>query len=275
MLDLEDFGRLEEVSPGHSPEGFSELSENEKDYLREVIPTGDNELIVSRVDELSGKYPPKAIDCNPDVVDVLEPVIETMDNRYLEAPDDYIQAEMISDSMVQIEGMDYVSWRELSLADMADVMQAVENLAAEIEHRPAARIVLKHLGTGDDAENGHFSPRCLPEMSQEEISEALMEQPEITINVDLMDSSYEGYRDLLDTVIHEGRHIYQECNLYEREVHPSSGDLKNWRINEFGFRYQSYDCTYVGEKLYWMQPLESDARKFAEDVISKFERKNV
>ena len=274
MFDLEDYGRLEESGSWRSKGGFIQLSDNEKDYIKEVLPTGSPELIVARVDELSGTYPPKAVDSNPDIVELLEPVMDSLDNRLLEAPDDFVQSEMISDSMSQIEDLDYDAWKEFSMYEKAAILQEIENRAAEIEHRPVARVEFQPLGTGLDAENGHFSPRCHPFMTQEEIAEGLSKQPVITINSDLIDNTYESYHEALDTVIHEGRHIYQECNLYEREVHSSSGDLSNWRQNEFGYKYQAYDGSFVGEKLYWMQPLESDARKFAEDVISKFDRKN-
>lgn len=273
MTDLEDFGHLEACDEGRSMEGSGELSENEKDYIQEVLPLEDPELLVARVDELAGRYPPQAVDSNPEVAEMLIPAMDYLDSRYLEAPNDFEQAEMLSDSMVGIEGVEYDSWREMSLEERGAVLQEIENRAAEIEHRPACRVELRSLGVGPGAEAGHFTSRCLPTMSREEVMEALSEQPVITINKDLLDSSYEGYKEALDTVIHEGRHVYQECNLYEREVHPSSGDLTNWRWNEFECSYQSYDSTYLGEKLYWMQPLEADARKFAEDVLSKFESK--
>ena len=43
----------------------------------------------------------------------------------------------------------------------------------------------------------------------------------ITINSDYIKSNdISDYREVLDTIFHEGRHAYQYYNLTEREVHP-------------------------------------------------------
>ena len=72
----------------------------------------------------------------------------------------------------------------------------------------------------------------------------------------------------MDTLIHEGRHAYQDYNLNEREVHPRSGDVSNWRLNEERFGYQ--DAEHCGMKAYALQPVEADARAFAEDVLKQY-----
>lgn len=91
----------------------------------------------------------------------------------------------------------------------------------------------------------------------------------IVINSDVIESnSFNDYREALDTLVHEGRHAYQNYNLYEREVHPRGGDISNWKLNEFSYGYQ--DAEHFGFKAYALQPLEADARAFAEDVLNEF-----
>ncbi len=227
------------------------------------------EVIVARIDELSEIYPPLAVDSNPEVVELLGDSIEGLDSKYLEAPNDLEQIEMISDTMATIDGIDYQTWRTLSLEDKASVLQKIECIAAEIEHRPVCYVEMESI----QGEYGHYNCLCSPEMDREQVNDSLKGERVITISSDYLDNSYESYKEALNTIIHEGRHVYQEYNLYERTVHPSEGELRNWKMNEFFYKYQPGDDTWVGEKLYNMQPLETDANKFAIDIIDKFLQK--
>jgi hypothetical protein len=93
----------------------------------------------------------------------------------------------------------------------------------------------------------------------------------ITLNSRYLESDRESYYKSIETIIHEGRHGYQDYNMYSRQVHPSSGDITNWVWNQFECGYQSAEI--YGFKRYWMQPVETDARKFAEDVTKRFYQK--
>ena len=94
----------------------------------------------------------------------------------------------------------------------------------------------------------------------------------ITINSDYIQSNdISDYKEVLDTIIHEGRHAYQYYNLTEREVHPRQGDISNWKANEFKYGYQ--DARTQGFAAYYLQPQEADARAFAEDVLKQYQEK--
>ena len=246
MNDLEN---IEGLSSNPDYEGISGLSDNYRDYIQEVLPTQDQELIVARIDELSSTQPPQAIDANPEVAALLGDFVESFDTKYLEAPNDIEQAEQISDAMLEIEGTDYDGWRALSPQERVDMLQRVENAAAKIAHRNPCPIVVRSLG---DNHYGFYSP----------------ETKTITLNSDYLNGDGNSYKMSLDTVIHEGRHAYQDYNLNERQVHSSPGDLTNWYLNHYKYGYQ--DVQTYGFCRYWMQPVEADARKFAEDVTSKF-----
>ena len=56
--------------------------------------------------------------------------------------------------------------------------------------------------------------------------------------------------------------------MTQREVHPRSGEVTNWIKNAHEWGYQSAEL--LGFEAYEMQPVESDARAFAEDVLNKF-----
>ena len=237
---------------------MSRLSDAVNDYLNEAITTQDPEMIVNRIDELCDRMPPRAIDANPEIGEKIENLKEGIDNKFLEAPSDLEQVSLISERMSEIDGTRYEEWQCMSPQERLEAMQKVENAAAEIEHRPACEVDGKSLGEGHF---GYFDPKTKT----------------ITLNTDYLDGSYECYKDTLDTIIHEGRHAYQHYNVDERQVHPSDGDCTNWSKNLHenmwglfpeNIGYQSPQ--EVGFERYWMQPVEADARAFAEDVFNKF-----
>ncbi len=248
-MNLEEIEGRNDVFRTESLENVNSLSETEINYISEAIDTNNSDFIVSRIDEVSCAIPPKAIDSNPEISEMLGQSKENIDNKYLEAPNDIEQAERISNAMTHIEGTDYETWRTLSKSERLQVLQNVENAAAYIAHRPACKIETRSLG---DNHLGYFSP----------------DTKNITLNSQYLESDKESYYKSIETVIHEGRHGYQDYNMYSRQVHPSSGDITNWVWNQFECGYQSAEI--YGFKRYWMQPVEADARKFAEDVTKRF-----
>ena len=222
-------------------------------YVDEIVPEHNIDLLIARIDELNPCEPPKAIDSDPKIANLIEPIIDEIDTTYLEAPQDSLQIEGIADQMADMEGLDFKEWKELSLQGRMDVLKQVEERVAEIAHRPSCELEIKELGTGH---LGYYSNG----------------ENKITLNESYVQSNeIADYREVLDTLIHEGRHAYQDYNLHVREVHPRQGDITNWKLNEFGHGYQ--DVKLCGFKAYEMQPIESDARAFAEDVLQTYQNK--
>lgn len=258
MNGIEDIGGHLEQTEGARESDSEGLSSLQKDYLDEAIETEDSELIVNRIDELNDCQPPKAIDSNPEISERLGDVKEGIDNKYLEAPNDMEQVSQISERMTEIEGTRFEDWQRLSPEERLEVLQKVENAAAEIEHRPTCVVKGQSLGQGH---LGFYNPQ----------------DNTITINTDYLKGDYESYKESLSTVIHEGRHAYQHYNVNERQVHPSEGDCTNWRENLHDNKWGLFPENYgyqtveeVGFQRYWMQPVEADARAFATDVYNKF-----
>ena len=74
---------VERLSSTHDYEAVSGLTDSYRDYIKEVLPTQDQELIVARIDELSAAQPPQAIDSNPEVAALLADSVESFDSKYL------------------------------------------------------------------------------------------------------------------------------------------------------------------------------------------------
>ena len=244
---LEDY---EGLSGSPSLENHDRLSDYQLSYIEEVLPLHNDNLLAERIDELNGYFPPKAIDSDKDVAMLIESVKEEISPLYLEAPQDGIQIEEISDMVTCLVGLEFSEWKELSYEERMEVLQKVEFKIAEIAHRPPCHVSSKSLG---DGHYGYYTPGT----------------SSLVVNSDVISSkSCIDYKETLDTLIHEGRHAYQDYNLNVREVHPRSGDVSNWRLNEERFGYQ--DAEHCGFKAYVLQPVEADANAFAEDVIKQY-----
>lgn len=247
---LENNDNIEELSSFHNIEKHDKLTSAEQAYIEEVLPLRNEDILTSRIDELGGQYPPKAINTDKDIAELIQPVIESIDPIYLEAPVDSIQIEEACEAMLDIEGLSFNDWKELSYNERVEVLQTLEYKIAHIAHRPSCELNVKNMKEGL---YGYFSPN----------------NRDITLNgMYIKSNSFDDYKECLDTIIHEGRHAYQYYNLTEREVHPREGDLTNWKSNEFEYGYQ--DAQTCGFAAYWLQPQECDARAFAEDIVKKY-----
>lgn len=237
------------------------LSDSERDYVKEAVETRNEDLIVARVDELQDAHPPKAIDSDSQYRDLLGDSLENIDNRYLEAPNDQIQVETISDAIAKLPGIHFDEWKDLSFEGKQKLLQQIENVAADTSHRSACDILVKPM---EHNCYGYFDPKTKT----------------IVLNSNYLGNDYDSYHNALDTVIHEGRHAYQDYNVNIRQVHNSQGDCTNWQQNLgnsfFGLFPENYgyqDAATYGFERYWMQPVEADARAFAEDVLTVLNKK--
>lgn len=252
-------------SPVNEMKESPELSSQELDYLKECVAPPRPESLALRIDEIQNSVPPKAIDSNPQIAELIEPVRDKIPSKYLEAPTDMEQVDQISDVMVATKGLEFDEWQKLSLSERVALLNNLEKQIAEIEHRPACPIYVENLGEIREVDGdlqGHMGNHQTDIFGREKI----------VINSELVNSNnMRFYNEVLDTVVHEGRHSYQTYNLEQRETHTSKGDLTNWHINMERYGYQS--AQLWGFKAYWMQPIEADARKFAEDVLIAYKKK--
>lgn len=176
----------------------------------------------------------------------------------------------IVEYLSEVEELKYDNWCDLSSNERVAVLNKIEESIAKFEHRPALKVEIeeleqKHLGYQDAA------------------------NAKIVLNSEYVNSNeFNVYKEVIDTIIHEGRHAYQHYNVDVRSIHESESEVKEWEKNFYDSEWQYY--SYKGEKifipyadgqlhdvgfrLYANQPVEIDARKFASDVILGLEEKD-
>lgn len=197
--------------------------------------------------------------------DVWEQFRHRLEPQYLEAPSDKMQKEQIAETMCEMEELQFEKWTNLSLKGKVEVLNALEKKIAAIEHRPAAEVCAEQM---EPNLNGY----------QHEGKIALNEERLL-----MSDQSPEILQGVLQTLIHEGRHQYQEYNVKERQVHESAAEVETWRENfdvywggepiylhVLGFPFTTEGLSNMGYRLYYYQPMEIDARVFAADTISEY-----
>ena len=175
--------------------------------------------------------------------------------KQLECPNDNVQIEQVREVISCCEEIKYENWIELELPEKEMVLNNLEEQIAEIEHRPACPIHLAELG---DRQWGGYNP----------------ETKDITINSQYAElSDFDTYREVIDTLVHEGRHAYQDYNVNVAEIHPRHSEVQSWAETMEGGKWGYWgDCSsLLGQRLYEQQSIEIDARNFASDVMNQLD----
>lgn len=197
--------------------------------------------------------------------------LENLDNNEsIEVITDKETTEKIATSLESIDKLNFENWTSLSLDERKEVLTYIENQIAIIEHRPPLIVDIELM-----------SPDC---MGYQDSS-----SNRIVINsYYLIQNTSLAHREIIDTIIHEGRHAYQHYNVDVHLIHESGAEVNSWRENFYDPQYGYYHSTgqkiyipsdkgwqiYPDFRLYYYQPVEIDARNFASDVTSKLEGKN-
>lgn len=272
---LEDFDKnLEGLRDTGDTEGTRELQSNEVDYLRELQMPSDKwaemsgaeqtehlNMISARIEELN----------LPDGMDRQEIVkglfCTEISEAYMqiEAPQDFMQIEQVSDTLASCDELQLQNWEQLEVGEKVEVLNDLEARIAAIEHRPPCPIRAEDKGPVTIADGkvwgllGGYCPVG----------------KDITINTRMLESNTpEALRETLDTLVHEGRHAYQEYNVNECEVHPRHSEVESWaEIIDGKWEYWGDTSDILGQRLYEQQSIEIDARNFAADVLDKFQTK--
>lgn len=195
-------------------------------------------------------------------------------NCHFEQPEfvtDLETTEKIADYIETIEDLKIENWNKLSITQKKDLLNKIEQNVAAIEHRPALRVELEEL-----------KPRTL---GYQDAS-----HNKIALNIWYVSSKDPNiHREVIDTIIHEGRHAYQHYNVDVKLIHESGSEVETWRENFYDPQYQYYHSTGqkiyipyndgsihdVDFRLYYYQPVEIDARNFAKDVMTRLEENGI
>lgn len=172
----------------------------------------------------------------------------------IEAPQDHIQIEQISGVLSDCKELKFDNWCNLELSERIDVLNAVEKQIAEIEHRPACPV-------NYDASMG--SVQIYGDNVYGHLGGYSQETKDITLNANMVESNDPtAYLEVIDTIVHEGRHAYQDYNIHICEVHPRHSEVASWAetMGDGKWRYWGDCSTELGQRLYEQQSIEIDAR---------------
>lgn len=254
---------LEDVLPSEGVQNVEDLKRANVQDLLEAVDKKVKTLKPNLPTKVNMSYFGEESDVWKEFRHLLEP-------QYLEAPSDKMQKEQIATAMYEMDELRYENWTKLSIKGKVEVLQALEKKIAAIEHRPAAEIRAEKM---DPNLNGYQLDGG------------------VALNEDRLlrsDESPEVLQGVLETVIHEGRHMYQHYNVEVRQVHESGAEVSSWRENfeelgyasgdpiyfhVLGFNYTNDGLAHLGARLYYYQPVEIDARVFAADAMSEYRNK--
>ncbi len=167
------------------------------------------------------------------------------------APNMEVQAAEIRDVFFDMPELQYDEWKELSCEERVDALNQLEQKTADIAMRTPLEVRAENLGNNV---MGVCDGKSLT------ISDQL-----------LMSDSEESYAEVLNTLFHEGRHAYQYYNLDVERVEQNKELVDSWRVNFEVLGYDDGDRMIfkeLGFYEYYSQPVEVDARVFAETVCN-------
>ena len=141
-------------------------------------------------------------------------------------------------------------WNKLSLQNKTAVMQSVENEVARREGRPSCNVSLY----SEPPQNGKLSAGWY----NRENNSIGMNSYHLNGKVDAC----------LNTILHEGRHAYQERVVSGELPHHNQDELKSWRNNMKPGHYISPE---QNRRAYYRQPIEADAREYASITTSQIQ----
>lgn len=180
-------------------------------------------------------------------------------NNEAEAPGMEVQAERIGKIYESTPELHYDKWKFLDINERKGLINNFERQIALIEKRPPMPVVCEELS---DGMMGYNNGKKIA------ISEKVM-------NGNL----YSDYKNTMNTLFHEGRHSYQNYNLYVKRTESSDEAYNSWLVNRQKLGYSSGDTSFpfnLSESFrqknfykYYTQPVEVDARLFAETVENK------
>lgn len=261
---------------------FCEISEMQKQFLdqiselREVVSNYTPEITQSIIEQFDDKiaafFPKRETAMSLSVMrgynSAWDQFLLELDPEYIESISDLEQQEQIADYMSSINDIRFEQWSQLTISQMEYILNRMEHDIAAIEHRPATNLSVERLD--DNLLGVHYDDKIIINSSYLEGS---------TQNPEMLDQ-------ILNTLIHEGRHRYQHYNVDERMVHQSYAEVESWRENfdVLGyadgepieipilgpFSYTNEGLASIGARLYYYQPVEIDAREFAEETMRKY-----
>ena len=272
-MNIEDLEK--EIEPIESI-GFEGLTDSQAAYLKELdVPSDSWESMESlekmaKMSAITSRFSEFKLPSDFSIKEWIGKLFGSEAKDYyetIEAPYDHVQIEEISKLLENCENLNIEKWNSLELEEKVEILNDLEEKIAQIEHRPPCPIYCnEYMGSLEVVGGnvyGHFG-------GYNPISK------DINLNSELFTSKDPTiFKELINPVVHEGRHAYQDYNIHVCEVHPRHSEVVSWSETMGDGKWQYWgDCsTELGQRLYEQQSIEIDARNFANDVVSKIEDK--
>lgn len=165
-------------------------------------------------------------------------------------PKSHNPADNVIRALAENPRLDFVAWSRMEHSSRLEILKEIELTVSVMHNRPPA-----HIKTKDFHKNGG---RCRRGAYDEKsntiyIGEFLLQQSQHP-------------REVVRTLIHEGRHCYQCYAVKNPAAHPFPEEVKMWKHNLSPGNYVNPEKNF---RQYYSQPIEQDAREYAERVVSK------
>lgn len=235
--------RDEKSAPELPNDDFVDDAEFADDSSRNLIELPE---IVHEDSSVENKYSQESSETNSGQWELYAPVME-------------VQAEKIKGIFDDTPEIQYDNWKNLNIDERKKALNDFEKDIAHIEKRISMPVEYEKLSGGV---MGYTDGRKL-----------------VVYERVLKSNGYSDYKETLNTFFHEGRHSYQNYNLYVHRTEQSDETFNSWVINRKKLGYSSGDVSFplnLDESFrqksyyqYYTQPVEVDARLFAETVERK------
>jgi hypothetical protein len=154
------------------------------------------------------------------------------------APKDDQQVNEGISRLQQIPEIKPEVWSELSEEERLAALQQVENTMADVQGRPPVNVTAEDMGSNSaGAFDGNSIRINVAELQSENVAEAV------------------------DTIVHEGRHAYQQHAVDNPGSHENNEQVKAWEANLNDYKDPQFD-----EEEYRKQPVEADAWAYGSAV---------
>ena len=150
-----------------------------------------------------------------------------------------LQVQDAVESLQQVEGLDLQAWQSLDAAGRLEVLQNIENHMAEIQGRPALEITAAEM---DQNTFGGYNGQGIELNAGHIVSDMPVQE-------------------FVDTIVHEGRHAYQDYAVRTPGFVTDTALVNSWAGNMAPGNYLSAE--EYGQELYVAQPIEADAWSYA------------
>jgi hypothetical protein len=150
--------------------------------------------------------------------------------------DSEAQIEGAIGALQEVEGLQPEVWEQLDATERLNVLQDTENRMAEIQGRPPVAINAEPMESG--VYGGYIRGEGIT-ISEEHL---------------MSDDTHE----ITDTIVHEGRHAYQDYAIQNPGFLSDTELVESWRDN-----WDNYlTAEAYGQELYASQPIEADAWEY-------------